>query len=109
LLIRRAAWEEVGGLDLSLRYSMDLDLLLRLRRLGPFVAVPSPVATFRWHTESLTVSQREASLAEAQEVKRRQLGAIARTCAPLWEGPVRYATRKAAGRVNARAAKLIVA
>ncbi len=60
LLVRREAWQSVGGLDESLRYTMDLDLLLKLKRWGPLVAVPRIVSTFRWHVESLTVAERTA-------------------------------------------------
>lgn len=103
MLIRRTAWLAVGGLDESLKYSMDLDLLLRLRRVGPLIAVPQMVSTFRWHPESITVSARESSLTEAQAVKRRYLPPRVEPLAPLWEGPVRWATKRAAAGVNRRA------
>ena len=43
-LMRMDAVRSVGGLDDSLRYAMDLDLFLRLRRRGPLVAVSATVA-----------------------------------------------------------------
>jgi GT2 family glycosyltransferase len=103
MLIRRAAWQAVGGLDESLRFAMDLDLLLKLKRWGPLVAVPRIVSTFRWHVESLTVSDRTASLAESEAVKRRYLPKALIPMAPSWEAPVRWATRRAAATVNERA------
>ncbi len=101
MLIRRTAWQEVGGLDTSLEYSMDLDLLLRLKRHGRLVALPRIVSTFRWHAQSLTVSQRNASLTESELVKRRYLPKAVIPLAPAWEAPVRWATRRAAARVSA--------
>ena len=103
MLIRREAWQAVGGLDESLRFAMDLDLLLRLKRRGPLVSVPRIVSTFRWHAESLTVSDRTTSLAESEAVKRRYLPKVLLPVAPAWESPVRWATRRAATTVSDRA------
>jgi O-antigen/teichoic acid export membrane protein/GT2 family glycosyltransferase len=99
-LFRRDAVEAVGGVDSSLRYAMDLDLLLRLRRRGRFVNTHSTLSSFRWHASSTTVANRTPSLDEAELVKRRYLPAGIRRVAPLWERPVRGATRLAARRVN---------
>jgi glycosyltransferase involved in cell wall biosynthesis len=85
--------------DTSLHYAMDLDLFLRLQKLGPLVSVKAPVASFRWHSTSTTVANREASMQEAEMVKRRYLGMSARRVSFLWELPVRTATRIAAQRV----------
>lgn len=70
-LFRRAAVEDVGGLDANLQYAMDYDLLLRLRRWGPIVYVPRSLAAFRWHDRSTTVANSRDSLAEAAVVRRR--------------------------------------
>ena len=101
-LMRRRAWQELGGLDSSLKYTMDMDLFLRLRRWGPLVPVPALVSTFRWHIESLTVSERTASLAEGEAVKRRYLPKPIIPFAPAWEAPVRWATKYAAAQVTKR-------
>lgn len=103
MLVRRDAWARAGGLDASLRFAMDLDLLLRLRNEGRFVDVGVPVSAFRWHPDSLTVSDRSASLDESEAVKRRYLSRWQRAVAPVWELPVRGATRLAARRVTRRA------
>jgi glycosyltransferase involved in cell wall biosynthesis len=103
LLVRREAWKSVRGLDETLSYTMDLDLLLKLRRWGPLIAVPRIVSTFRWHVESLTVAERSASLAESEMVKRRYLPKALIPVAPAWEAPVRWATRRAATAVSERA------
>lgn len=103
MLVRREAWQRVGGLDEGLRFAFDLDLLLKARRLGPLVDVGQVVSSFRWHPDSLTVADRTASLAESESVKRRHLSPRARSVAWLWEFPVRGATRLAAREVTRRA------
>ena len=103
MLVRREAWEAVGGLDEGLRFAFDLDLLLKLRAEGRFVDVGRVVSSFRWHPDSLTVSDRTASLDESELVKRRYLSPAARRLSWLWEKPVRGATRMAAREVTRRA------
>jgi GT2 family glycosyltransferase len=106
LLFRLADFRTVGGLDETLQFAMDLDLLLRLRQRGRFIDVGGPVSSFRWHSKSITVSDRAASLAESELVKHRYLPGALRIAAPLWDVPVRLATHLAARRVGARAATL---
>jgi glycosyltransferase involved in cell wall biosynthesis len=103
MLVRRDAWSAVRGLDTSLRFAFDLDLLLKLRGHGRFVDVGQVVSQFRWHPESLTVSDRTSSLNESEEIKRRYLSPRARKLSWLWEKPVRGATRVAARSVTRRA------
>lgn len=103
MLVRVSAWKSVGGVDESLRFAFDLDLLLKLRQRGSFVCTDTTVSCFRWHPDSLTVSDRSASLSESEAVKRRHLSSQARRWAWIWEKPVRGATRLAARRVNRQA------
>jgi glycosyltransferase involved in cell wall biosynthesis len=105
-LTRVAALMTAGVYDESLRFAMDLDMFLRLKRLGGFVSTKQDVAAFRWHADSLTVANRGNSLAESEKVKRRYLPLAVRPISPLWDVPVRMATRLAARQVNARARKV---
>lgn len=105
-MIRLDDLEAVGGFDESLRFAMDLDVFLSLRRRGRFLATRRSVSAFRWHAESLTVSDRSGSSAESESVKKRHLPAWLRPLSPLWDTPVRLASRRAARRVTARAAAL---
>ena len=109
MLFRLSDFRAAGGLDETLQFAMDLDLLLRLRRRGRFIDVGRPVSSFRWHSSSITVSDRAASLAESERVKHRYLPSALRLAAPLWDAPVRLATHIAARRVGARAAALAAA
>jgi len=98
-----------GGYDETLKFAMDLDMFLRLKRRGRFVSTKQETAAFRWHADSLTVANRGKSLAESEAVKRRYLSRWARPFALLWEVPVRLATRAAARQVNVRARKVAAA
>jgi cellulose synthase/poly-beta-1,6-N-acetylglucosamine synthase-like glycosyltransferase len=104
-LFRLDAVRAVGGIDPTLSYAMDLDLLLRLRRRGRLVNTRRTLASFRWHATSTTVANRRPSLEEAEMVKRRYLSAGAGRISPLWEQPVRLATGLAARFVSSLAAR----
>ena len=105
MLVRRSAWTAVDGLDESFRFAFDLDLLLKIHTLGTFVDVGQVVSSFRWHGESLTVSDRSTSLHESEVARRRALSPTGRRLAWMWEAPVRVATRAAAGELHRRAAR----
>jgi glycosyltransferase involved in cell wall biosynthesis len=68
--IRREVFAEVGGFDAALRYAMDYDLWLRIAPRYPVLPLPSLLATFRVHAESL--SSRELLQAFAEEYLIRQ-------------------------------------
>lgn len=104
-LIRLEAIRAVGGFDETLRFTMDLDLFLRLRSHGRFASTRRSVSAFRWHPDSMTVSDRRASTAEAEQVKRRHLPAALRPLSPAWELPVRLAAARAARSVSRRASR----
>jgi GT2 family glycosyltransferase len=103
MLVRRTAWERVGGLDESFRFAFDLDLLLKLQKVGRLVDVGTVVSSFRWHPDSLTVGDRTTNIEESERAKRLALSPTARRFAWTWEAPVRIATRLAAGEVQRRA------
>lgn len=103
MLVRVQAWKQVRGVDESLSMAFDLDLLLKLKKLGPLIDTKTTVASFRWHESSLTASDRTRNLHESEMVKRRHLSSTQMKLKWLWEGPVRFATRLAAREVQRRA------
>lgn len=106
-MIRLDALFSVGLYDTSLKYAMDLDVFLKLKQIGKFESTRNAVSSFRWHSNSLTVSGRKASSAESESVKRRYLGPFLASISFLWEAPIRIAASIAAQRVNARAKTLL--
>jgi glycosyltransferase involved in cell wall biosynthesis len=86
--------------DETLKYSMDLDLFLRLIKRKALISIKFPVAAFRWHENSTTVSSRTLSLSEAAATKRRYLSRPATHLAPLWEFPLRLLTHIAQSRIG---------
>jgi glycosyltransferase involved in cell wall biosynthesis len=76
-LIRRSAWEAVGGLDASLHLVMDYDLWWRLyKRFGRPAFVDDYLAANRRHRETKTTSHRRQHYDEAIEVVRRHYGRV---------------------------------
>lgn len=102
-MVRLDALEAIGGFDTTLKYAMDLDAFLKLRRFGAFAWTRESVSGFRWHADSLTVANRRPSSLESESVKRRHLPRVLRPVSYLWSYPIRWASAFAAGRVNARA------
>jgi glycosyltransferase involved in cell wall biosynthesis len=76
-LIRRAAWEAVGGVDETLHMAMDYDLWWRLfREHGAPVFVDAYVGVNREHGTTKTGTQRRAHYREAMDVVKRHYGRI---------------------------------
>jgi GT2 family glycosyltransferase len=102
-MVRLDALEAIGGFDVSLKYAMDLDAFLKLRKHGKFISTRVPVSAFRWHPDSLTVANRLNSSLESEAVKRRHLPVVLRPLSPVWNYPIRWASAFAARRVSAQA------
>lgn len=76
-LIRRTAWDAVGGVDEKLHMSMDYDLWWRLyKSCGPLQFVDAFVATNREHSATKTSTRRREHYREAMEVVRRYHGRL---------------------------------
>jgi GT2 family glycosyltransferase len=75
-LVRRRAWERVGGLDASLDMCFDYDLWWRLSKVGPIGYFPEQVAGSRDHGETKTRTRRARYFAEATAIVRRETGHV---------------------------------
>jgi GT2 family glycosyltransferase len=75
-LIRRVAWDAVGGLDASLHMCLDYDLWWRLSKLGPIGYLREPLACSRDHAMTKTRGQQDRMYQEAFDVLRRHLGYV---------------------------------
>ena len=106
-MIRLDALESIGCFDTSLKYAMDLDAFLKLKKLGKFACTTTPVSAFRWHPNSLTVASRKNSGAESEAVKAKYLPVLLRPISFIWVLAVRWASNFAAMRVSKRARALL--
>ena len=76
-LVRRTAWEAVGGVDETMRMAMDYDLWWRLyRRFGAPLFVDAFVAVNRVHAGTKTETQRRRHYQEAMGVVRKYYGRL---------------------------------
>ena len=76
-LIRRSAWEALGGLNEDLKMAMDYDLWWRLyRRFGPLRFVDAFVAVNREHDATKTRLYRRHHYREAMQIVRRHHGSV---------------------------------
>lgn len=76
-LVRRAAWEAMGGVDAALHLAMDYDLWWRLaKRFGPPAFIEDFVAENRVHGATKTSTLRVRHYREAIAVVRRHYGRV---------------------------------
>jgi glycosyltransferase involved in cell wall biosynthesis len=68
---RREALERVGAFDAGLHYSMDYDFFIRVGRAFPVAHIPQPLACFRLHGASKTVSRESLHWRESLAVSER--------------------------------------
>ena len=101
-LMRRNAFEKIGGLDHQYKWAFDLDLFIRLSRVGKLQFTPRTLAKFRWHEGSLSVGGRNGSVIEASKIRINSLPPAARFFAPLWETPIRRAILRAGRQLTLR-------
>jgi glycosyltransferase involved in cell wall biosynthesis len=67
----RALLEQVGNLDTSFRYLFDMDLMCRLLQIANVEYITEPLARFRLHPGSKTVSEKAGFRPEAIEISKR--------------------------------------
>jgi len=101
-LIRRDAFIRIGCLDTSLKWAFDLDMFLKLKKLGKLMYVPVIVSEFRWHNASLTVGSRDGSVNEASIVRRNHLPKSIRPLSAMWEPLIRAIISQTGKRVTRR-------
>jgi glycosyltransferase involved in cell wall biosynthesis len=75
-LIRRDAFEAVGGLDPALHFAFDYDLWIRLSRKHLFSHLPERLATSRMHRTNKSLGQRRLVFEENIEILRRHFGYV---------------------------------
>lgn len=76
-LMRRSAWNAVGGADPSLHMVMDYDLWWRLfKSAGPLQFINMFVAVNRVHADTKTKTQRRRHYSEAMAIVRKHYGSV---------------------------------
>ncbi|MFF2622078.1 glycosyltransferase family 2 protein [Oerskovia jenensis] len=81
LVIRRGAFDAVGGFDPAYRQGEDLDLVLAAATLGPFVFVDETLVDYRYHPGNTTRAYRDlaAGLRTILRARRAQARAAGPT------------------------------
>ena len=84
-LFRRTSFNKVGGLDPTYQCAFDLDLLLKLKKMGKIHYISHQLSSFRWHSDSLSVRPRSVSVSEARKIRQKNLSRFFRLLLPSWE------------------------
>lgn len=72
--IRRSAFLDAGGFDMSLHYCMDYDLFLRLGSESSPCMLDRQLTCFRVHSDSRSIVRSELAYAEEFQVRMNRLG-----------------------------------
>jgi GT2 family glycosyltransferase len=104
-LMRRSVFESFGGLRTDLGWAFDVDLFINLKKNGKVKYLKQPLASFRWHPESLSVGQRDGSVREASQVRVQYLPKVIKPLSIVWEPALRWATKRAGTALNNRVLK----
>lgn len=72
--LARAAWAESGGLDVTLEYTLDWDLFIRIAQRHPAVLINEFLAVSREYPDTKTSRGQLARVAEIARFTRRQSG-----------------------------------
>lgn len=75
-VVKRTLFDRVGGFETSLRYCMDYDLWLRLAMHETPLALPTILAHFREHQNSLSTSEPIHVADEAYRVRNRYVASL---------------------------------
>ncbi len=108
-MYRRETFLTLGGLNLGLKWACDLDLFLRLSKVGKTRVINRQLAAFRWHPDSLTAGSRSLSVAEGSAVRKSHLAKPLRLICEIWELPVRQFSLIAGRRVSVKSRNKVVA
>lgn len=91
-LFRRSSFNEIGGLNSEYLMAFDLDLLLKLRRIGKIQFIDQKVASFRWHPTSLSVAKRRTAVREASRIRRNNHSKVVGKLSLTWEPAIIFFT-----------------
>lgn len=54
VIFRRTSFDQCGGYDVNFKYSQDLDLWLRLSKIGDIACISNPVVKIRFHGNQIS-------------------------------------------------------
>lgn len=78
MFFKRRAFHEVGGVDESLEYAMDWELLIRLAEQHEIVSINEPIAKIRYYDETKTARGGWDRMKEIAGIGRRRNGLLDR-------------------------------
>lgn len=101
-VFRRDIFERLGGLDEDFNFAFDFDMFMSMRKFGKVSFINRTLANFRWHPDSLTVSQRHLSAREASKVRAKHAGSGLRTLVRVLNPIIERLTIWAGERISRR-------
>lgn len=73
-IIRSSSFIQIGGLSKDFKLAFDYKMFLELKKIGPIIYENKTTAAFRWHAESLSVTNRRLSSVESERARIESRG-----------------------------------
>lgn len=99
-IYRRDCFSRIGGLDQSLGWAFDQDLFHRFAQNNELLYVNATVASFRWHSESLSMGHIRKSMNESRKVRQKYMSKPLRIASNIWEIPKIWLATLAGSRLT---------
>lgn len=84
-LIKRSAFNLAGKIRDDFPLAFDFDLFFELRKIGRIKYVSNIQGSFRWHSTSLSVKDRELAVTQSSRIRKRNLPNWIAKISFLWE------------------------
>ncbi len=84
-LLRRSAFEKIGGVKPNYPLSFDFEMFFELKKIGKLQYIPKVQGAFRWHPDSMTVDQRKEAVKQSSQIRKTYLPKHLKVIARIWE------------------------
>ena len=84
-VIKRDAFQKVGGVKPTYPLSFDFELFFNLRKIGEIKYISQVQGSFRWHLDSQSVKLRRKAVLQTSQIRKNFLPDFVKPFSFLWE------------------------
>ncbi len=91
-LLKRALFEKIGGVKPEYPLSFDFQMFFELKKHGKLKYIPKIQGAFRWHSDSMSVDQRQQAVQQSSQIRRNYLPDYLKLPSSIWESVLIWST-----------------